>query len=130
MDWNRIEGNWKEAKGKIKQKWGQLTDDDLASAINWRERSSRAAAWPRIWCVKTSTTGWTLNRNRRTQMLQDQEQDQVNVVSSSEDPEPRPVIPARQARQGVTGHNVRLVLGFSLAAIVILFAIIWIVYFA
>ena len=30
MDWNRIEGNWKEAKGKIKQKWGQLTDDDLA----------------------------------------------------------------------------------------------------
>ena len=63
-------------------------------------------------------------------MLQDQEQDQVNVVSSSEDPEPRPVIPARQARQGVTGHNVRLVLGFSLAAIVILFAIIWIVYFA
>jgi uncharacterized protein YjbJ (UPF0337 family) len=24
----------KEAKGKIKQKWGQLTDDDL-SQINW-----------------------------------------------------------------------------------------------
>ena len=35
MDWNRIEGNWKEAKGKIKQKWGQLTDDDLAK-INGR----------------------------------------------------------------------------------------------
>jgi CsbD-like len=28
-------GDWKEAKGKIKQKWGQLTDDDLAQ-INGR----------------------------------------------------------------------------------------------
>ena len=35
MDWNRIEGNWKQATGKIKQKWGQLTDDDLAQ-INGR----------------------------------------------------------------------------------------------
>lgn len=33
--WNRIEGNWKEVKGKVKQKWGQLTDDDL-SKINGR----------------------------------------------------------------------------------------------
>jgi hypothetical protein len=89
MGWNRIEGNWKEAKAKIKQKWGQLTDDDLASAINWREGSSSAAAWPRIWYVKTSTTGSTLNCNQRTQMLQDQEQDRENVVITSEDPEPR-----------------------------------------
>ena len=29
MDWNRIEGNWKQTTGKIKEKWGQLTDDDL-----------------------------------------------------------------------------------------------------
>ena len=29
VDWNRIEGNWKQFKGKIKEKWGQLTDDDL-----------------------------------------------------------------------------------------------------
>jgi len=29
MDWNRIEGNWKQAQGKIKEKWGKLTDDDL-----------------------------------------------------------------------------------------------------
>jgi uncharacterized protein YjbJ (UPF0337 family) len=35
MDWNRIGGNWKEVKGKVKQKWGQLTDDDL-SKINGR----------------------------------------------------------------------------------------------
>jgi hypothetical protein len=55
---------------------------------------------------------------------------QENAMSSSEDPQRRPVISARQARQGVTGHNVRLVLGSSLAAIVVVFAIIWMVYFA
>jgi hypothetical protein len=51
-------------------------------------------------------------------------------MSFSEDPEPRRVVPAPQARQGVTGHNVRFVLGFSIAAVVIVFAIIWIAYFA
>jgi uncharacterized protein YjbJ (UPF0337 family) len=29
MDWNRVEGNWKQMKGKIKEQWGKLTDDDL-----------------------------------------------------------------------------------------------------
>ena len=31
MKWigDRIEGSWREVKGKVKQKWGQLTDDDL-----------------------------------------------------------------------------------------------------
>ena len=29
MDWNRVEGNWKQVKGKIKEQWGKLTDDDL-----------------------------------------------------------------------------------------------------
>jgi uncharacterized protein YjbJ (UPF0337 family) len=29
MNWDRIEGNWKEFKGKIQQQWGKLTDDDL-----------------------------------------------------------------------------------------------------
>jgi uncharacterized protein YjbJ (UPF0337 family) len=35
MDWDRISGNWKQFGGKIKEKWGQLTDDDL-TAINGR----------------------------------------------------------------------------------------------
>jgi uncharacterized protein YjbJ (UPF0337 family) len=29
MNWDRIEGNWKEFKGKVKTQWGKLTDDDL-----------------------------------------------------------------------------------------------------
>jgi uncharacterized protein YjbJ (UPF0337 family) len=33
MDWDRVEGNWKQVKGSVKEKWGKLTDDDL-TAIN------------------------------------------------------------------------------------------------
>jgi uncharacterized protein YjbJ (UPF0337 family) len=29
MNWDRIEGNWKQFRGTIKEKWGKLTDDDL-----------------------------------------------------------------------------------------------------
>ena len=29
MNWDRIEGNWKQFKGTAKQKWGKLTDDQL-----------------------------------------------------------------------------------------------------
>lgn len=41
-----------------------------------------------------------------------------------------PVVPAPQARQGVTGHNVRYVLGFGIAAIVVAFIIVYLIYFA
>ena len=29
MNWERIAGNWKEFKGKIREKWGFLTDEEL-----------------------------------------------------------------------------------------------------
>jgi len=29
MNWDRIEGNWKQIKGKAKVQWGKLTDDDF-----------------------------------------------------------------------------------------------------
>jgi len=32
MNWDQIEGNWKQLKGAAKAKWGELTDDDLAVA--------------------------------------------------------------------------------------------------
>src|SRR5690349_15918974 len=35
MNWDRIEGNWKQFTGKVKEKWGDLTDDDLTT-INGR----------------------------------------------------------------------------------------------
>jgi len=29
MNWDRIEGHWKQFVGKARQKWADLTDDDL-----------------------------------------------------------------------------------------------------
>lgn len=29
MNWDQIEGKWKELKGQAQQQWGKLTDDDL-----------------------------------------------------------------------------------------------------
>jgi uncharacterized protein YjbJ (UPF0337 family) len=29
MNWQRIEGNWKQLKGKVVEQWGKLTDDDI-----------------------------------------------------------------------------------------------------
>ncbi len=29
MNWDKVEGNWKQFSGKVKEKWGKLTDDDL-----------------------------------------------------------------------------------------------------
>jgi len=29
MNWDRIEGNWKQFRGKAQQQWGKLTDDDM-----------------------------------------------------------------------------------------------------
>ncbi|MBC7436542.1 MAG: CsbD family protein [Bdellovibrionales bacterium] len=29
MNQDRIEGNWKQFKGMVKEQWGKLTDDDM-----------------------------------------------------------------------------------------------------
>jgi uncharacterized protein YjbJ (UPF0337 family) len=38
MNWDRIQGNWKQFSGKVKEKWGDLTDDDLARVNGNREQ--------------------------------------------------------------------------------------------
>jgi uncharacterized protein YjbJ (UPF0337 family) len=37
MNWSQIEGNWTEIKGKAKQAWGRLTDDELDTIAGKRE---------------------------------------------------------------------------------------------
>jgi uncharacterized protein YjbJ (UPF0337 family) len=32
MNWDQVEGNWKQMKGAVKERWGKLTDDDLTVA--------------------------------------------------------------------------------------------------
>jgi uncharacterized protein YjbJ (UPF0337 family) len=38
MDWNRVEGNSKQFKGKVKEQWGKLTDNDLEEINGRREQ--------------------------------------------------------------------------------------------
>jgi uncharacterized protein YjbJ (UPF0337 family) len=40
MNWDRIEGNWKQFSGKVRQQWGKLTDDDLDVIGGRREELS------------------------------------------------------------------------------------------
>lgn len=35
---DQIKGNWKQIKGQLKQKWADLTDDDMGRiSSNWQE---------------------------------------------------------------------------------------------
>lgn len=35
---DRISGNWKQFKGKVKEQWGKLTDDDMDVAEGKRDQ--------------------------------------------------------------------------------------------
>ena len=38
MNWDQMEGKWKQAKGAVKQQWGKLTDDDLDVVAGSRDK--------------------------------------------------------------------------------------------
>jgi len=38
MNWDQIAGDWKQFKGKVKEKWGNLTDDDLTTIAGKRDQ--------------------------------------------------------------------------------------------
>ncbi|MFB6328248.1 hypothetical protein HA42_02965 [Pantoea deleyi] len=38
MNEDRIGGNWKQFKGKVKEKWGDLTDDDMTVVEGKRDQ--------------------------------------------------------------------------------------------
>ena len=36
MNWDQIAGNWEQFRGKVKEKWDQITDDDLTAIAGKR----------------------------------------------------------------------------------------------
>jgi uncharacterized protein YjbJ (UPF0337 family) len=38
MNWDRVEGNWKQIKGSVRERWGRLTDDELDVIAGKRDR--------------------------------------------------------------------------------------------
>ena len=38
MNKDQVEGNWKQLSGKVKEKWGKLTDDDLTQIAGKKDQ--------------------------------------------------------------------------------------------
>jgi uncharacterized protein YjbJ (UPF0337 family) len=38
MNWDRIQGDWKQLTGRAKEQWGKLTDDDLSVVAGRRDQ--------------------------------------------------------------------------------------------
>ncbi len=38
MNWDRIEGDWKQLLGRAKEQWGKLTEDDLSVVAGRRDQ--------------------------------------------------------------------------------------------
>jgi uncharacterized protein YjbJ (UPF0337 family) len=38
MNWDQIEGKWKQFRGQAKEQWGKLTDDDLDTMAGKRDQ--------------------------------------------------------------------------------------------
>ena len=38
MNWDTTKGDWKQMKGKIREKWGEFTDDELDKVQGRREQ--------------------------------------------------------------------------------------------
>ena len=65
MNWDQIAGNWKQVRGRAKEQWGKLTDDDLDAVAGRRDQLAgkireSATAWPR-----TRPSGSLSNGNAR-----------------------------------------------------------------
>lgn len=77
MNWDRIEGNWKQLRGKVNEQWGKLTDDDhdvvagrrdqLSGKIQERYGVAKDEAEKQIdtWQRKATDAWFEDDRNRR-----------------------------------------------------------------
>ena len=44
MSWDHLEGNWKAFRGKVKERWDKLTDEDLDEIAGTRDQLERKIA--------------------------------------------------------------------------------------
>ena len=62
MNKDEAGGNWKQFKGKVKEQWGKLTDDDMTrslkvNVINWSVKSRNVMVIRKIRQKKRSSIG-------------------------------------------------------------------------
>jgi uncharacterized protein YjbJ (UPF0337 family) len=56
MNRDQFKGNWRQFKGEVKKKWGQLTDNDLVEAEGDYDKflGVEVERWAEDWCEKNS----------------------------------------------------------------------------
>ena len=64
MNWDTIKGQWKQFSGKVKEKWGNLTDDDL-TAINGQQDQLVGKLQERYGYTKEKATELMLDVHRK-----------------------------------------------------------------
>jgi len=69
MNWDRIEGNWKQFKGRVQSQWGKLTDDDLDVIKGDRDRLAGASPAP---CRSATASPRTKPSDKLTRWLSSQ----------------------------------------------------------
>jgi len=72
MNWDQVEGNWKQFKGEVKKQWGKLTDDHLDVIAGKRDKLagrvqeaygiSKDEAERQIKSFEDNYTDWTPDR--------------------------------------------------------------------
>ena len=67
MNRDQFKGNWRQFKGEVKKKWGQLTDNDLVEAEGdydkflgvvqkrYGDRKQEVERWAEDWCERNAT---------------------------------------------------------------------------
>lgn len=38
MNWDQVEGAWKTIKGRVREQWGKITDDDIETIAGKKDR--------------------------------------------------------------------------------------------
>ena len=56
MNEDILKGKWKEIKGEVKQKWGKLTDDDLAQ-VEGKRRTTLGTFAEEVWIRQGKSRG-------------------------------------------------------------------------
>jgi uncharacterized protein YjbJ (UPF0337 family) len=67
MNWDRVKGNWKQLKGRVRAGWGKLTDDQLAAMAGRSEIC--AGRLQEAYGIGKEAAGRLAGANRRTAMI-------------------------------------------------------------
>ena len=51
MNWDQVKGNWKQFKGKAREKWGELTDDEL-DVVQGKQEQFAGLLQKKLGCTK------------------------------------------------------------------------------